>query len=67
MNIVCDADGFPHPEITWDATGKDNIGHSADNSLTVLNVTQAYDGIYTCIAQNINGADTLSFMVDVYG
>lgn len=66
VNITCQVDGLPKPEITWLKDGNP-VAAETGNSLemTISGVEDA--GQVTCIAQNIMGNATLSSGIDVVG
>lgn len=72
LELVCNATGVPHPQITWYRKQKDtpnaktNLGTGNRDLLTVANITRDQAGTYECVARNdVEPADTLSIKVDV--
>lgn len=49
--LVCEADGHPHPEIKW-VYSSDKVARVSDNMLTVSEA-----GLYNCTATNAVGSD----------
>ncbi|XP_033749134.1 protein amalgam-like isoform X2 [Pecten maximus] len=72
LELVCNATGVPHPEITWYRKQKDtpnaktNLGTGNNDRLLVTNVTRDQAGTYECVARNdVEPADTIAIKVDV--
>ena len=55
INLTCDADGFPEPNVSWDRNTTEDL--VANNSLLLITtVLFGQEGVYRCLASvNING------------
>ena len=57
VNLICEADGFPLPTISWDRNTTD-ITVSSDSELMLSTVTFGQEGVYRCLVNvTINGVD----------
>ena len=58
FQVTCQAEGFPHPTVTWSRVGMPlPAGRVVVNqgALTIKNLTPADSGLYDCVATNIMG------------
>ena len=57
INILCQADGFPLPSVSWDRNTTNEV--VSDNSqLIIPTVTFGQEGVYRCLANvTVNGVD----------
>ncbi|XP_071607418.1 hemicentin-1 isoform X3 [Heliangelus exortis] len=71
VDLPCSAQGIPPPSTTW-FKGRSAVPidggqfiHSLDGALSITNVQLPDAGIYTCVASNAVGSDTLDITVQV--
>ena len=61
VNLTCEADGFPMPNVSWDRNTNDKAVAN-DSVLTIATVTFGQEGVYRCSASvNINGMNYEDF------
>ncbi|XP_049724489.1 hemicentin-1 isoform X1 [Elephas maximus indicus] len=71
VDILCNAQGTPHPVITWFKGGSvvlvDGVRHISgpDGTLSIDQATLSDTGIYTCVATNIAGSDEMEITLHV--
>jgi peroxidase len=69
--LLCDAEGVPEPVIFWSKNEHplkytNRIFLSTDNkTLNIDHIKESDAGVYTCVAENILGADEVSTHVEV--
>ena len=70
-NLTCMANGDPSPQYRWYKSGRlitDNGALTNGNqTLLLTKVTLNDDGIYQCEAYNVEGSDTSTTKLIVYG
>ena len=67
----CVASGVPAPTITWYKNGSpilnsNRVTEELDGTLLFTDVTKEEEGVYQCVAQNIDGRVQSSGTVSVY-
>ena len=58
FQVTCQAEGFPHPTVTWSRVGMPLPAGRVEvnqGTLTIKNLTPADSGLYDCVATNIMG------------
>ena len=58
FQFICQAEGFPHPTVTWNRVGMSLPAERVEvnqGTLTIKNLSSADSGLYECIATNIMG------------
>ncbi|XP_071422415.1 immunoglobulin superfamily member 10 [Pithys albifrons albifrons] len=73
--LACKAEGSPPPTVSWvlankthlseSSTGNDKVHVETDGTLVIREVTIYDRGLYTCLAENPAGADTLTVKMQV--
>ncbi|XP_063245186.1 hemicentin-1-like [Bacillus rossius redtenbacheri] len=70
--LPCSAEGIPTPSVTWrkddiDVTSNqfENLTVLEDSTLIITSASPSTTGLYTCVAENIDGEDTKHFIVEV--
>ena len=56
FQVTCQAEGFPHPTVTWSRVGMPLPAGRVEvnqGTLTIKNLTPADSGLYDCVATNI--------------
>ena len=67
ITMDCAAIGIPKPTITWTKDGQELSSGSGYVRLVIEKASTSTGGTYTCIARNIEGNDTVSSTLKVYG
>ena len=70
VRLLCEADGFPPPVITWYKNGypiKDARRQFKERNLEIKEIVFEDRGTYTCTAENLLGRTELSVNVTVEG
>ncbi|GAA6109990.1 basal cell adhesion molecule isoform X1 [Tachysurus ichikawai] len=69
VTLECSAQGYPAPQFTWTPSGKESVAINGNKftSTVTLEASAAVlkDGV-TCEANNIHGADSKMFMVEIH-
>ncbi|EYB86274.1 hypothetical protein Y032_0282g1279 [Ancylostoma ceylanicum] len=72
LMLICDATGKPQPELKWYVNDTEITSSTEDIELgntgkyiKITNITLQDKGVYTCIASNVAGNDTVLYSVDV--
>ncbi|RCN41236.1 hypothetical protein ANCCAN_12803 [Ancylostoma caninum] len=72
LMLICDAAGKPQPELKWYVNDTEITSSTEDIELgntgkyiKITNITLQDKGVYTCIASNVAGNDTVLYSVDV--
>ncbi|XP_013860694.1 vascular endothelial growth factor receptor kdr-like [Austrofundulus limnaeus] len=70
--MACNASGVPHPYITWFKNGvkveqSPGVTLEKDGSLVIERVKKDDEGLYECVAQNVEGFAKTSAVITVFG
>ncbi|GFT31287.1 hemicentin-1 [Nephila pilipes] len=66
LDIICNATGYPLPQISWKEPKNFIVHYIQDNILHIPFIQESDAGIYTCTAQNVAGFDTKVFNLTVH-
>jgi hypothetical protein len=67
FTLNCEASGHPYPRVKWTLNGKAfefNVQQNG-NILRILNAQPSNAGVYICIAENAEGEEQVSTVIDV--
>ena len=65
--LVCEAEGFPVPIITWTKNGKLLLGSHNKTKFIIHDASKKDAGKYKCVASNTAGRASYTYAVEVTG